>query len=95
MLPIRTVGFIVIGSANEQHTIKIAKRVKAFYNWVRGFLLMLAQYVQRFSDRWYPGATLFSFASSNGDPDDHWLGRFEFTKASLRFLHFSATTGAR
>jgi len=36
ILPISTVGFIVIGSANEQHTVKTAKRVKAFYNWYRG-----------------------------------------------------------
>jgi hypothetical protein len=36
ILPISTVGSIVIDSANEQHTIKIAKRVKALYNWDRG-----------------------------------------------------------
>jgi hypothetical protein len=29
-------GFIVIDSAYEQHTIKIAKRAKALYNWDRG-----------------------------------------------------------
>jgi hypothetical protein len=85
------VGFIVIDSANEQHTIKIAKRVKALYNWDRGRNPMSDQYVHRLSDRRHPGATLFSLANPDGD----WAGRFEIAKASLRSPHFTATTGAR
>jgi len=56
---------------------------------------MSDQYIHRLSDRWHPGATLFSFTSSAGDPDDDWVGRFEIAKASLRSLRFAATNGAR
>ena len=60
---------------------------------------MSDHYVHRLSDRWHPGATLCSFASSlansDGDPDDDWVDRFEIAKASLRSLHFTAPTGAR
>ena len=56
---------------------------------------MSDQYVHRLSDRRYPGAILFSFANSAGDPDDDWVDRFEIAKASLRSLHFTAPTGAR
>ncbi len=56
---------------------------------------MSDQYVHRLSDRWHPGATLFSFANPAGDPDDDWVGRFEIAKASLRSLHLTATIGAR
>jgi hypothetical protein len=52
------VGFIVIDSANEQHTIKIAKRVKALYNWDRGRNPMSDQYVHRLSDRRHLTATI-------------------------------------
>ena len=82
-------------SANEQHTIKIAKRAKALYNWDRGRNPMSDQYVHRLSDRRHPGATLFSFANPAGDPDDDWVGRFEIAKASLSPLHLTATIGVR
>ena len=48
----------MIDSANEQHTIKIAKRVKALYNWDRGRNPMSDQYVRRLSDRRHLTATI-------------------------------------
>ena len=62
---------------------------------IEGCSPMSDQSVHRLSDRWHPSATLFSFASSDGDPDDDWVVRSEITKASLKSLHFIATTGAR
>jgi hypothetical protein len=63
---------------------------------------MIDQYVHRLSYHWHLSATLFSFASSDSDPNDdwvdrfeNWVSRFEITKASLRSLHFTATSGAR
>jgi hypothetical protein len=46
------------------------------------------------SDRLQPGATIFSFASSDADPDDDGVGRFEIAKVSRSPLQFTATTGA-
>jgi hypothetical protein len=88
-------GFIVIHSANEQHTIKIAKRVKAFSIGVEGCSPTSDQAVHRLSERRHPGATPFSFAGSDGDPGDDWVGRFEIAKASLSPLHLTATIGVR
>jgi hypothetical protein len=63
---------------------------------------MIDQHDHRLSYRWHLSATLFSLASSDNDPDDdrvdrfeNWMGRSEIAKASRRSLHFTATTGAR
>jgi hypothetical protein len=61
---------------------------------IEGCSPMSDQYVHRLSDRWHPSATLFSFASSDGDSNDDGVGRFEIAKASRSPLQFTATTGA-